>query len=250
MGKKKFRTFERRDGYFQGPKGPVRRFLEIWLENVWTLIPINMVYAMLRCMLIPGGLAQAGMTRVALDLARERHSFGIADFFETIRKSWRKALTTGLLYLVIWVFLLLIGWFYFTSEGILATLGLGCCLATMFFLPLTEQYVWLQLVFLKLPLKKAFKNACILVFVDGKKNLLLAFLRLGYWALMLGIFMLLPYTVTPALLLVVTVCFYPGLMQILTQYLVFPGVRKHLIDPYYAEHPEEDLERRKDLGLL
>ena len=228
----------------------MRRFLEIWLENVWTLIPINLVYAMLRCMLIPGGLAQAGMTRVALDLARERHSFGIADFFETIRKSWRKALATGVLYLVIWVFLLLIGWFYFTSEGILATLGLGCCLAAMFFLPLTEHYVWLQLVLLKLPLKKAIKNACILVFVDGKKNLLLAFLRLGYWSLMLGIFLLLPYTVTPALLLVVTVCFYPGLMQILTQYLVFPGVRKHLIDPYYAEHPEEDLERRKDMGLL
>ena len=62
--------------------------------------------------------------------------------------------------------------------------------------------------------------------------------------------LLLPYTITPALLLVVTVCFYPGLMHLLTQHCIFPGVKEHLIDPYYAEHPDEDLEKRKDMGLL
>jgi uncharacterized membrane protein YesL len=253
MKKKKFKRYDHSDGFFQSakrPKGPVRKFLEIWLENVWTLIPLNVMYATMRILLIPGGLAQAGMTKVTLDLSRERHSFIAADFFETIRKSWRKALPAGLLILVLWIFLLLVGWFYFTSSGLLATMGLGCCMAAMFFLSLAEHYVFLQIVLLKLPLKKAFKNACILVFVDWKKNLLLGLVRLGYFAVALAIFMLLPYTVTPALLLVITVCFFPGLMQLLTQHCIFPGVKTYLIDPYYAAHPEEDLEKRKDMGIL
>jgi hypothetical protein len=79
---------------------------------------------------------------------------------------------------------------------------------------------------------------------------MIGLLRLAYFALLLGIFLLLPYTVTPALLLLLTVCFYPGLMQLLIQHLVFPGVKTYLIDPYYAEHPEEDLEKRKDMGIL
>ena len=225
MKKRKFRRYDHSDGFFQGskgPKGPVRKFLELWLENVWTLIPVNMVWVMLRVLLIPGGLAQAGMTYLCLEMSRSRHTFGIAGFFETIKKFWRKALP----------------------------MGLGCCLASMFFLSLVEPYVWLQFVLLKLPMKKAVKNACILVFVDWKKNLLLGFVRLGYFAAALGIFLLLPYTITPALLLLVTVLFYPGLMHLLTQHCIFPGVKKHLIDPYYAEHPDEDLEKRKDMGLL
>ena len=256
MKKKKFKRYDHSDGFFQssraprGPKGPVRQFLELWLENVWTLIPLNVMYAMLRVLLIPGGLAQAGMTQVTLDMSRGRHSFVAADFFETIRKNWRRALPAGLLILLIWGFMLFVGWFYYTSSGLIATMGLGCCLTAMFFVSLAEHYVWIQLVLLKLPLKKAFKNACLLVFVDWKKNLLLGLVRLGYFAAMLGIFLLLPYTVTPALLLVVTVCFYPGFMQLLTQYCAFPGVRSNLIDPYYEAHPEEDLEKRKDLGLL
>ena len=253
MGQKKFKRYDHSDGFFQppkGPKGPVRKFLELWLENVWTLIPLNVMYAMLRILLIPGGLAQAGMTKVMLELSRQRHTFLAADFFETIRKSWRKALPAGLLILLLWVFLLFVGWFYFTSDGLLAVMGLGCCLMAMFFLSLVEHYVYLQIVLLKLPLKKVLRNACLLVFVDWKKNLMIGLLRLAYFGLMLIIFILLPYTVTPALLLLVTVLFYPGLMQLLIQHCVFPGVKAHLIDPYYAEHPDEDLERRKDMGML
>ena len=98
---------------------------------------------MLRVLLIPGGLAQAGMTYLCLEMSRSRHTFGIAGFFETIKKFWRKALPMGLLILLIWALMLFVGLFYISSSGILATMGLGCCLASMFFLSLVEPYVWL-----------------------------------------------------------------------------------------------------------
>ena len=48
-----------------------------------------------------------------------------------------------LLILLIWALMLFVGLFYISSSGILATMGLGCCLASMFFLSFVEPYVWL-----------------------------------------------------------------------------------------------------------
>ena len=36
---------------------------------------------------------------------------------------------------------------------------------------------------------------------------------------------------------------------LLTQYCVFPAVKKYIIDPYYEAHPDEDLDKRRDLGV-
>ena len=29
----------------------------------------------------------------------------------------------------------------------------------------------------------------------------------------------------------------------------FPSIKKYIIDPYYRDHPDEDIEKRKGLGL-
>ncbi len=42
---------------------------------------------------------------------------------------------------------------------------------------------------------------------------------------------------------------FPCFQFLLIQFCVFPSVTKCIIDPYYREHPGEDIERRKDLGL-
>lgn len=244
MKKKKFRRYDHTDGRLPRPKGPVGKFFELWLENVWSLIPMNVMYSFLRTLLLPSGLAQVGMTCVTSDIVRQRHSFGIADFMETMKKCWRKALPAGLILLLVWVFLLLVGWFYFTSAGILAAMGLGCCMMAMAFCFVAEQYIWLQIIIFKLPLKKIFKNAGLFVFVNWKKNLLLFCIRLALAIVAIAIFLLAPY------LLLLYAFFVPGFENMLIQACVFPSIREHLIDPYYEEHPQEDLEQRKKLGIL
>ena len=42
---------------------------------------------------------------------------------------------------------------------------------------------------------------------------------------------------------------YPCFNALLVQYCTFPSIKKFIIDPYYAEHPDEDIEKRKSLGL-
>jgi hypothetical protein len=36
---------------------------------------------------------------------------------------------------------------------------------------------------------------------------------------------------------------------LLIQYFTFPCIKKVIIDPYYEEHPDEDIQKRLDLGL-
>lgn len=250
MKKKKFKRYDHTDGFAPRPKGPVGQFLEIWLENIWSMIPINVLYSFLRILVIPGGLAQVGMACVTSDQIRQRPSFGITDFFETVKKCWKKALPAGVIIVLIWIFLIFVGWFYYTSSGILATMGLGCCLVAMLYISLADHYLWIQIMIFKLPLKKIFKNACLFVFVNLKQNLLLGAVQILAIAAAVAIFILLPHSITLALLFLVSTCFFPGFYNLLVQQIVFPCVREYLIDPYYQEHPEEDLELRKRMGLM
>ena len=41
----------------------------------------------------------------------------------------------------------------------------------------------------------------------------------------------------------------PGFTFLMIQYFTFPAIKKFIIDPYYAEHPDEDLEKRRSLGI-
>lgn len=250
MKKKKFKRYDHTDGYAILPKGPAGKFLEIWLENVWSMIPLNVLYSFLRILLFPVGLAQVGMAAVAAECVRQRPFHAIELFFDALKKGKGKAFLAGLLTIFIWVFLLFVGYFYYTSSGILATMGLGCCLAAMLFFSVADHYIWVQIRFLRLPLGKIFKNACLFAFVNLKKNLVLIGVNLLYWLLAVCIVLLLQYEITLALLLLVTTGIYSGFYNLLVQYCVFDCVKECLIDPYYAEHPQEDLEQREKMGLI
>ncbi len=41
----------------------------------------------------------------------------------------------------------------------------------------------------------------------------------------------------------------PGFSHLFAQFMIFPKVKKLMIDPYYEQHPDEDVELRRNLGL-
>ena len=43
---------------------------------------------------------------------------------------------------------------------------------------------------------------------------------------------------------------FPAFRSMLIQYAVFGPIRKWMIDPYYEQHPDEDIEKRRELGLI
>lgn len=234
----------------QRPKGKIRLFLELWWANFWMLIPINMVYSMLSLLLIPYGFVSAGMTNVTRNLARDKHSFGFSDFFETAKKNWKQSLAAGLINIFLTALLVFGIFFYFMSDGLFARLGLGVCLVAFAMLAIMKYYMWLLIITFKLPLKSIYLNSFYFIFLNIKNNLIIGLVSLCYYALLLLAIMYLPYPITLSLLFFVTSLLYPGFKQLLVQYLVFPSVKEHMIDPYYVEHPDEDLEMRKDLHVI
>ena len=203
---------------------------------MWTLIPLSVMYSCMHLLLIPGGLAFAGMTCVTADLARERHSFGLSDFADTVKRVWKQALCVGLINLLVTAFLLFVGVFYYTSGGILATMGLGCCLMAFMIFSFMKYYLWPQIVLFQLPITKLYKNAFLFVFLNFRNNLLVGLVSVACYGVAVGLLLLLTFPMTVALVTLVTVC-------------IFPSIKTHLIDPYYAEHPDEDIEMRKRMDL-
>ena len=55
---------------------------------------------------------------------------------------------------------------------------------------------------------------------------------------------------TQFLFILVVLFILPGYRFLVINFGVFPVVRKYMIDPYYAEHPDDDIELRRRLGLI
>ena len=41
----------------------------------------------------------------------------------------------------------------------------------------------------------------------------------------------------------------PCLRFLIIQFCTFPAIKKYMIDPYYEEHPDDDIDLRRNLGL-
>ena len=227
-------------------------FFETFFRNFWKFITINLVYSLINLPLVTSGLAAVGLTNVTRNIARDKHSFGLSDFFETIKKNWKQGLIAGIINVLLYVIIMFDFYFFFCSkEGIFATIGMA--IAFMFFLILTfmNYFIWTLIITFNFSLKQVFKNSFKFSIINFKLN----FLCLIITVLIHAVYIAILFLLSKWFLLVLTVeimiylITYPAFKYLLVQFCVFPSIKKHIIDPYYAEHPEADIEKRRDLGI-
>lgn len=224
-------------------------FLETFFRNFWKFIPINLFYGLLSLPLVTGGLSSAGLTNVTRNIARDKHSFGLSDFWDTVRKNWKQALAVGILR-VLCVFVLGYAfWFYAHGKGLGASIGIGMCLCLSFIFAVMNFFVWTLMITFKFSVGQILKNSFRFVFLNMKRNLLCGIILLLTEALYVAIPFLFFHPLVLTLLGMLYLCTFPAFRYLLIQYCTFPSIQKYIIDPYYAEHPDEDIERRRDLGL-
>lgn len=225
-------------------------FFEVFFGNFWRLVPVNLFYLLFSLPILTGGLASAGITRVTRSLARRKHSFGISDFLDTVRKNWKQALGLGILRLFAFAVLGFSFWFYvFRTEGVLGTLGAGVSLFLIFVFSAMDFYAFTLLITFRFTVKQILGNSFRFVFLNLWRNLLCAVVLLLTGALFTVIPFLYPHPLLIFFAAVLYVCAFPGFRYMLVQFCTFPSIKKFIIDPYYKEHPGEDTELRRDLGL-
>ena len=226
-------------------------FFETFFRNFWKFININLVYSIVSLPIVTNGLAAAGITNVTRNIARDKHSFGLSDFFETTKKNWKQALPVGIINTVIYLLLGYAAFFYFNSEGTMATVGLAVIFCMTFIFTVMQFYIWTLMITFDFKLKQIYKNSFKFVFINMKMNLLCFFSIALIYAVNIAILFLFKSYFFPVLSieLFLYIILFPSFRYLLVQYCVFPSVKKYIIDPYYKEHPDEDIEKRRNLGI-
>ena len=224
-------------------------FFKIWWANVKSLILLDIVYSAMSLTLLPSGLAAVGMANVAGNLARQRYYFSFKEYWDAIRKCWKQALCAGLINLLFTAVLALVIWFYLSTSGVIFVIGMGCCLLALVIFSFMKYYIWTQIILFRMPLISIYKNSFLFVFLNLKSNLLIGLVSLLCYVLAAVVLLYVPYLLSVPLVVVLGICLFPGFKQLLVQYLVFPFLKQYVIDPYYAEHPKEDVDERKNIGV-
>ena len=226
--------------------------LETWFRNLWKLTSVRFVYSLMTLLVLPSGLAAVGMTNVARNLARDKHSFGLSDFFETIKKNWKQGLVAGIINALLIFINTYAIYFYFTGEDFLTIIGFGMSVALCIMFRFMRYHLWLLIITFKLPLKKMYKNCFLFSFVNWKANLILGITEIILAAICIALVyltFLTGYLILTVLAILLATCIFPGFINLLTQTLIFPKVKQLMIDPYYEAHPDEDVQLRRNLGL-
>lgn len=228
-------------------------FFETFFRNFWKFTGINAVYSILSMLIITGGLANAGFTHVARNTARDKHSFGLSDFFETIKKNWKQALAVGIINILVFAITGLGVAFYgfVLKQTVFTTIGLGICFAVIFCFLIMNFYIWTLMITFNFSLKQLFVNSFKFVFINMKNNLLCGLCLLLVYAFYVCFYFIFPreYYLIFTLEFLIYFISFPGFRFLLIQYFTFPAIKKYIIDPYYNEHPDADIQLRLDLGL-
>ncbi len=226
-------------------------FFETFFRNIWKFIPINIVYSLISVPVLTNGIANVGLTNIARNTARDKHSFGLSDFFETIKKNFKQALIAGIINFFAYALIFFAAWFYFSSEGTFATIGLGITFAMFFIFTVMNFFLWTLIITFEFTLKQAYKNSFKFVFINMKYNLLCILVNLLIIAINVGILFITQGYWFIALVIegIIFLLTYPAFNALLIQFCTFPSIKKFIIDPYYAQHPDLDIEKRRSLGL-
>ncbi len=225
-------------------------FFEIFFKNFWKLAVCSVWFLALCLLVVTNGLAFAGFTNVARNMALDRHSFGTSDFFDTIKKNWKQALPAGIINIII--LLILVGdifFFWNSTEGALMLIGLAVVVTVLLLFIMMQFYMWTIMITFKLKLKQIYINSFKFALIGLKRNVLIMLIMLLAIAAIFGLIVININIITlVASLLIMFVL--PGFHFLLVQFNTFEKIKKFMIIPYYKDHPDEDLELRRSMGIL
>lgn len=228
-------------------------FFETYFRNFFKFFSINLVYLLLSAPIFTHGMTAAGITNVTRNIARDKHSFGLSDFFETIRKNWKQSLAVGVINTIITVLLGFAIWFYNESyvqtEQILSCVGLVISWSFLAVFAMMNFYIYTLMITFDFSVKMLYKNSFKFVFVNLWRNLLCGIILLAVYAIYVVIALLFNDLRVVVIELIIAAATLPTFRYLLVQFFTFGSIKKHIIDPYYEQHPDADIEKRRDLGL-
>ncbi len=253
----KLREFEK-EGDGVSKNEPQKRgffaFFENYFGHFWHFVTVNCWLVLLSIPLITSGLGFVGATYIARSFATKQHSFGTSDFFGSIKKNLKQGLFAGIINIIITAVLIFATEYYFEAMAVAKnavsweTVCFGIVMFMLIIFIMMNYYIWTLIITFKYNLRQVYSNSFKLALIGIKKNLVIfACLLPCYVALAALIVFFGSIGFVIAMFLMVTI--FPMFRMLVIEQNIFPVIKKILIDPYYENHPDEDIEKRKNLGL-
>lgn len=225
-------------------------FFDTFFRYAWKLMLTCFVYWVVS--IVPCGFGAVGMTYITRSISREKHSFGLSDFFFAIKKNVKQAIIIGLINTVMTFFLFLAIRFYYymAIDGqIIGLIALGFSVFILLYFFIMKFYMWFMVITFDFKVGQIYKNSFRFVIINLKNNF---FMLLGialYWAANIALFLIAPTALVLSILGCLLVFFYPTFYYLMVSYGIFGSIKKCIIDPYYEQHPDADKTLRRNLGL-
>ncbi len=182
----------------------------------------------------------AGGLRITRDFVREEPVFMWGDFVSTIKKNLKQTVFFSIIsYVGFSAFSYAIPAYYYLEGFTKYILFPVTMIAALVFI-FSQYYYYIMAITCKLTVKELIKNSVIISIACIFRNILLT-LIICVIIILIGV-MAVYGIATPILFAIVfmfLLFFAIGFVLYSISFIAFPAIKKYIIDPYYAENPEE-----------
>ena len=198
-------------------------------------------YGLAALTLFTFGIVNVGSAYILRNIAKGDPVFVWSDFWYAVKRNWKQALPFGMIdvainFILIWnIYSMFIG-----SGGSYFTSTMFWCNIVLFILYFVMRYyIYVQMVTFNLSVFKIIKNSLIFSLLGFKRNFItllgIIFLMFIELICVIGVGgILLPFGIALPFLILFSAFAY---MKV---YAAYFKIKEIMIDPYLAEHPEED----------
>ncbi|MBQ9941318.1 MAG: DUF624 domain-containing protein [Clostridia bacterium] len=185
------------------------------------------------------GLANSGIAYILRNFAREEHAYIWEDYKSTIKKNFSQAMILGVIDILVSAVISYDVVFFRYNTGINfitdVMFWIALLLGLIYFI--MRFYMYTILVTFNLSIPKILKNSFIFTFLCVKRNIvgligIAAAVALNYFIL----------AYFPPLGAIIPFMFTVSLVTFIASYTAYPGIKKYMIDPYYADKNEPEQE--------
>ncbi len=211
-------------------------FFQIYFRKFWNLIVLNLIYVLFCIPIVTIGPATAGMTKILRNYAREEHAFVWGDFIETFKKNFKQSFLYSLVDFLVTAFLLLdLLSIQNLPNRIIMVLSLAAILLSFTIWTFMRYYIYPMMITFRLTFRQLLKNAFIFCWAGFIRNLFLT-VFLALTAFLVAYLVYAFQNIMLLLLIIVTLWFsFTGL---LANFMVYPLIKKHMIDGFDPETGE------------
>lgn len=222
-------------------------FFEVFFRKFSKLILINMLYLVSCIPIVTIGPATAGFTYIMRNFSREEHAFLWMDYRDTIKANWKQALVASLINAACMLLLVFAipFWYQQYLHNVWMVVPFAFCASAGLVFVFMQYYLYVMMITFRLNLLQLYKNAFFFAFLGILPNLLLTAVIgiLGYL-----LFVLTQVMPLVGWVLVIAIAF--SFFGLLINFVVWPVLKKYMIDPYYSQHPEEKAGEQQEDGAV